>query len=470
MTTTIKYLLFFTGLSLAACKKELNVLPSTSEVDGNVIVDTKSASTVLNGVYYRFADAGTDYSGVPSLNWVDVNEGIPSTLCGTVDGFYGSDLTTFNFDPMSYTVEQHWDYGSKLVNAANGFLKNVAPVNNIPAATKKQMIAEDRFLRAFGNADLLLYYGQYYDPTSKYGIILRDEFVDANNISLPRSKVADVYTSILSDLDTAIAGLPALNTVSWYANASAAKLLKARVLINRGSSGDYDEVISLTKDIIQNGPFSLEPNTRDIFLSKGLDSKEIILGVAVYPNETYKFYQYQYYQTYVATDTLVSLLSNDPRNQWIYKDGGNPYVTINEFTKYYTGDPVNASPVPLCENSYAFRLTEAYLLEAEAITLVNGDLSQARTLLTTVMGHAGITDFSAVDAALSAAALQVLVVKEEIRNFVAENGADWLALRRLPLAAIQTIRPGIQSADNFILPIPYTETLYNNKMIQNPGY
>src|SRR3979490_37806 len=103
MTTTIKYLFFLlTGLSLTACKKELNVLPSTSEVDGNVIVDTKSASTVLNGVYYRFADAGTDYSGVPSLNWVDVNEGIPSTLCGTVDGLFGSDLTTFNFAPMSY--------------------------------------------------------------------------------------------------------------------------------------------------------------------------------------------------------------------------------------------------------------------------------------------------------------------------------------------------------------------------------
>ena len=332
------------------------------------------------------------------------------------------------------------------------------------------MIAEARFLRAFGNADLLLYYGQYHDTTSKYGIIVRTEFVDATNISLPRSTVAETYKSILADLDSAIAGLPAQNSQAWYANASAAKLLKARMLINRGTAGDYNEVISLTSDIIQNSPFTLEPNTQDIFLTKGLTSKEVILGVQPFPNETYKFYQYQYYLSYNATDSLLSLFANDPRSQSIYKDDGNPYTIVNELTKYYSDDPVNVDPIPLCEDSYAFRLSEAYLLKAEAITLSNGDLSQAKTLLETVMSHAGLTDFSEVDAAPSAAALQLLIVKEEMKNFVGENGADWFALRRLPLSAIQTIRPEVQSADNLILPIPNSETLYNNKMIQNPGY
>ena len=208
MTTKLKYLYFLIGLSLAACKKELNVLPTTSQVDGNAIVDTKSAQVVLNGVYYRLANSGTDYNGVPSINWVDVNEAIPSALCGTVDTYGGSDLTSFAFDPQSYSIGEHWSYGYKIVNSANGFLRNITPVNNIPAATKRQMIAEARFLRAFGNADLLLYYGQYHDTASKYGIIVRTEFVDATNISLPRSTVAETYKAILADLDTAIAALP----------------------------------------------------------------------------------------------------------------------------------------------------------------------------------------------------------------------------------------------------------------------
>src|SRR3984957_18269857 len=78
---TIKLLSFLLSLLvLGACKKELNVLPTTSEVDGNVIVDATSASTVLNGVYYRFADAGVDVNKVPSLLWTQVNEVLPSEL------------------------------------------------------------------------------------------------------------------------------------------------------------------------------------------------------------------------------------------------------------------------------------------------------------------------------------------------------------------------------------------------------
>ena len=466
----IKLLSFLLSLwVLSACKKELNVYPTTSEVDGKVIVDSQSASTVLNGIYYRFADAGVNKNNVPSVEWSDVNEALPSSLCGTL-----SNSSQFwdpsSFTPQSYGADFQWKYGYNIVNAANGFLKNVAPVTTIAAATKIEMTAEAKFLRAFGNTQLLLYYGQFYDVTSQYGIILRNEFVTSDNINLPRSTVGQCYTAILNDLDTAIAGLPALNAHIYYANASAAKLLKARLLINRGAAGDYDSVISLTNDIITNGPFVLEDSTKNVFLSAGFSSQEVILAVQPYPNETYKFNSYQYYLQYVATDTLVSLLTNDPRSQWMYQ-AGNYYGTMeNEFTKYYSGDPNNIAQTPLSEDSYAFRLTEAYLLESEAITLSGGSLATAKTLLETVQGHAGITDFTAINNANSAAALEVLIVEEELRNFVGENGADWFALRRLPLTTIQTIQPLLKSTDRFLLPIPYAEITENGSMVQNPGY
>jgi len=87
-----------------------------------------------------------------------------------------------------------------------------------------------------------------------------------------------------------------------------------------------------------------------------------------------------------------------------------------------------------------------------------------------VQGHAGITDFTAINNANSAAALEVLIVEEELRNFVGENGADWFALRRLPLTTIQTIQPLLKSTDRFLLPIPYAEITENGSMVQNPGY
>jgi hypothetical protein len=462
--------LLFITLFLGACNKELNVYPTTSEVDGNVIVDAKSASTLLNGVYYRFANAGVDNNGVPSLLWTGIQEVFPSELCGSLNNSSGDDgIYSFKFNATS-TLPSIWNYGYALVNAANGFLSNIDPVTTVPAATKKQMQAEAMFLRAFGNAELLLYYGQYNDMSSKYGIILRDAFVSPDNINLQRSTVADVYKSILADLDDAIANLPATNTKICYTNASAAKLLKARVLINRGAAGDYAQVISLTDDIIKNGSFVLEDNVKDIFLTKGFSSKEVILGVQPFPTENYKYQQNQYYNQYVGSSLFQSLLNNDPRNLWVYKSSTTRNGSVKQITKYYTGNPITISPTALANNCYAFRLTEAYLLEAEAITLSNGDLAKAKTLLTTVLSHAGITDFTVVNNTTTAADLQVLIVKEEVKNFFAENGADWFALRRLPFATIQTIQPAIKSVTQLILPIPMGEITTNKNMIQNPGY
>jgi hypothetical protein len=473
----IKYILAVFAISfLWSCKKELNVYPTTSEVDGNVIIDTKSASTVLNGVYYRFADAGTDYNLVPSVLWTDVNEIFPSELTGSLNNSSGDDgVYSLTLNSASYGSGLIWIYGYKLVNAANGFLKNVAPVTSIPAATKKQMIAEAKFLRAFGDAELLLYYGQYYDPSSKYGIILRDEFVTSTNINLPRSTVAQTYTAILADLEAAIPDLPAVNTTAYYANASAAKLLEARVLINRGASGDYAKVASLTDDVITNGGFKLEDNLKDIFLSKGFSSTEVIMGVQPFPTETYKYQDNQYYGQYFASDQFVTLLTGDPRNQWEYKSANTLYGPLLELTKYYSGDPDNPTQTTLSETCYAFRLTEAYLLEAEAISLSGGDLPTAKGLLKTVEGHAGVTDFSDVDAATTAQALQALIVKEEMKNFFAEGGQDWFALRRLGISgstpnvtAIQTIQPALTSVNQLILPIPNSEITTNSQIIPNP--
>ncbi len=458
------------------CKKELNVLPTTSQVDGNIIVDSKSAATALNGVYYRFANSGTDFFGRPSTAWVDVNEVLPSQLSGLCDYTGGgSDITAFTFDARSGVSDLTWSYAYSLVNAANGFLKNLDPVTSLSDAAKKQLQGEGRFLRAFGNSELLLYFAQYHDMNSDYGILLRNEFVNADNIVLPRATVAESYTSILADLDFAIENLPNLNTQIFYANKWAAKLLKARILINRGTATDYQEVIALTKDIISNSPFVLEGNVKDLFLTKAFTSTEVMLGIQPYPNASYKFPTYQTYSFYAGTLLMENIFENDPRNQWVYKQYEDPYYgygMVDALTKFYTGDPSpdNAVQSPNTEYSYAFRLTEAYLLQAEALTLSNGDLSSAKSLLKTILSHAGVTYFSVVDQAGSAAALQELIVKEEMRSFVTENGADWFALRRLPFASIQRIRPEIKSADQLILPIPYNEIIANNKIIQNPGY
>lgn len=463
-------MLVLSACMLVACKKELNIMPTDRQVDGNVIIDAKSAATVLNGVYYRFANAGTDNNGVPSIKWWQVSEILPSQICGTLENKNVDDVNGVTFTASSTVSLQKWSYGYNLVNAANGFLKNIEQVSGIVDNTKKQMQAEAKFLRAFGNADLLFHYGQYRDINSKYGVIIRNNFVSSDQINQARSTVKESYDAILADLDVAIAGLPTRNTQLSYANVWAAKLLKARVLMNRGIGSDYATVISLTDDIIKNSKFTLEGLTRDLFLVKGFQSSEVMMAVQPFPTETIKFLWYQSYVQYIASPAMLTLLKDDPRADWIFTPVVKYGDTYNMITKYYSGSVTTISATPLCGNSYAFRLTEAYLLQAEAITLSGGDLQQAKNLLKEVKGHAGVTVFTDVDGASSTAALQKLIVEENMRNFVAENGLDWLALRRLPFEEIKKFRPAIKSADFLILPVPASEFVNNDKMEQNPGY
>jgi len=456
---------------LGACNKQLNVFPTTSEVDGNMITDTKSASTALNGVYYQFAAGGADYNAVPSTTWYDVNEEIPSQLSGMLSyTFGGGGLDEHTYNAKANSIDFKWKYGYALVNAANGFLKNLAPVTAITAADKSRMTAEAKFLRAYGNAELLLYYGQFNDVSSPYGIILRNEFVRPDNIYLPRSTVAASYDSIVSDLDAAIPALPGMNSSVAYATSWAAKLLEARVLINRGSAADLAQVISLTRDIIANGPYALEASVKDVFWTKGLTSKEVILGIQPFPKQNIKWMSYISYDDFSPNDFMTSLFQGDPRAAWQIQTVANPYGPDVALTKFYPGSTASIAAAAISENSYAMRLTEAYLLEAEAITASGGSLADAKSLLKTVESHAGITDFTAVDAAATADALRLLIIEEEMKSFVGEAGQDWLAVRRLPFATMQGLLPSIKDKSLLLLPIPDAEMTANSKMKQNPNY
>lgn len=463
MKKLIIYLVFFAGATFQmSCKKELNALPTQSKVVGNVILDQKSAEIALNGVYLRFAEGGDD-RGTPSVMWSRNHEVNATWLAGYLTYPYGGGPFDENslVTATDYAVADMWSNPYLLINAANGVIEQVTalPDDKFSGSRKTEIIAEARLLRAYGHQYLLRFFSQFYDLSSNYGVMLRTEFVTTNNIAQKRSSVKESYDFILADLDEAIAKAPA-NSVNYYTNKWVAKALKARVLMIRGAAGDYAQVLTLTQDIIQNSPYQLETNVRDIFSTKGLDSKEVMFGLVPKPNQVTKeeVYIYRDEAGYLATDAFQALFVNDPRANWLIGDiAGEVGITK------YQGAKV--------EVSYALRLTEMYLLQAEAIVRSGGSLNTARTLLKTVMGHAGVTNFSAVDNAISDAALLRQIYNETVRNLSFEDGQEWSALLRLPLATVLEIKPAIVDKNHFILPIPNVEFQKNPAIgDQNPSY
>ncbi|WP_285009318.1 RagB/SusD family nutrient uptake outer membrane protein [Pedobacter faecalis] len=458
-----------------SCEKELGALPKNAKVESNTILDQATAQIALNGAYYNFANATNIKTG-----W-QMHQVLPAMFAGYLGYGFGQ-LGQEDNQNLSASGT-FWDESYRSLNAANGVLKgvNALPDNAFTGNRKKEILGEAKFIRAYSHFKLLSYYAEWYKIGSTQGVLLRDELSTLTNIAKKRSTVKESYDFILSDLDEAIANAPVTNP-NHYATKWAAMALKMRVLINRGQQGDYDEVISLADNIIQNSPFVLEPIAEDIFHKNGLASKEVILGVkpqALQPSDPYSKSR-QYWPSasalYVAKAKLKDLYANDPRQNWVIGIANPSTSSPNTFyfTKYQL---VNGTPSLLTETDYAIRLTEVYLLKAEAIVRSGGSLATAKGLVHQIQEKAGITattnniPYLSVEAANSPEALLIEIYKETSKSLVGEDGSEWMALLRLPFATVQQLKPSITSQIQYIIPVPVTEFRYNPLFgEQNTGY
>ncbi|MCD0490400.1 RagB/SusD family nutrient uptake outer membrane protein [Pedobacter sp. MC2016-14] len=477
MTTLYKYLV--AGLLLigfGACKKELSALPQNAKVDANTILDQGTAQIALNGAYYTFANATAVKTG-----W-QMHEVFPARFAGHltfgVSTGYNEDLNL-----NARTTSYYWAESYILLNSANGVIKGVTALadHKFSANRKQEILAEARFLRAYAHFKLLVFYGEWYKVESPYGVLLRDELSTLSNIAKARSSVKESYNFILADLDAVIANGPAVNP-RHYATKWAGMALKMRVLMSRGAAGDYAEVVNLANTLIQTGPYVLETNARDVFRTAGLTSKEVILGIIPQVGQEKATFSksLQYWpgasSLYAATAALNNLYANDPRQTWVIGPA-NPSTRVPNtffFTKYIAQ---STTPTLISEASYALRLTEVYLLKAEAIVRSGGSLADAKALIHTVQEKAGITsstnniNYLAVEAASTPETLLAEIYKETVKSLVAEDGQEWLALLRQPFATVRQLRHTITTQEQYILPVPRSEFMYNPSFgEQNPGY
>lgn len=460
-----------------ACKKTLNALPENAKVDANTILDQKTAEVALRGAYYLFYNIpgrGTNITCWDNHQW------LPGYYAGYIAGSTdGPDEE--NRYAEGNMVSSVWNESYATINAANGIINrlNILSDASFTDNRKEGILGEAKFLRAYSHFKILSYYGEWFKYDSRYGILIREELSNLGNIAKARSNVKDSYDFILADLDYAIKNAPVQNP-NYNATKWAAMALKMRVLMSRAQNGDYGTVISLADDIIQNSPYRLENDSKDIFRNKGLNSNEVILGIRPQPNQEnnnynlsilYSYYTGQITVTHYATKRLYDLFrTTDPRRNWVTGDAipGTETAGGHFFSKYIV---LNGKPTVVSETAYAFRLSEVHLLKAEAISRSAGSITDAKQILKLMMQHAGVTDVAFIDQIGSYDALQMEIFHEISRNLVGEDGQEWMALLRFPLATVKVLKPTVSTTTQYILPIPAQEFLTNPTIgDQNPGY
>ncbi len=194
------------------------------------------AANINNGTYQLFADLPSDDLAKP------YNDG------GTFrTEAYDRSTTIFNSDLISlYSQLYIISYRVNILDQA------FAQVPNVSAQRKSEIQAEGKFLRAWAHFKVLQLWAQpagTSSDNSHLGIVLRKE---VSTLPVARTSVADAYTFILSDLNDAIAGLPATNGI--YADVDAAKALKALVLFQMN---DLTSAVTVLNDVINSGRFTL---------------------------------------------------------------------------------------------------------------------------------------------------------------------------------------------------------------------
>ncbi|MEQ8475784.1 RagB/SusD family nutrient uptake outer membrane protein [Fulvivirga sp.] len=340
---------------------------------------------------------------------------------------------------------------------------------------KNDLIGQALFLRALFYHDLARVYG--YEPGREVNgwnlsVPLKTEptFGLSNVVDLPRSTNVEVYEQIEQDLLQAISLLsdvtPGTSAVI-FANRNAARLLLARVYLYWGRSadaanlalqviaGDGSDLVAAADyddswDDAQNAfhPESLfESELRSPDWSTVDGPNNSLHSLLMNNSGGAQF-------IIAASDELLAEIASEPTD--VRGALFNTESLGEEFTKWRA----TGGPVPFMENIPILRLSEGYLIAAEALGAGAGDV-----YLNALRTARGI--------ATPATATVDNVLRERRIEFMAE-GHRWFDLKRLgrniPKPAVSGANT-LPANDFKMLPrLPQGELNLSDELRQNPGY
>jgi len=484
----------FVVLVTPACKKELNLIPPNELVNDNAITSYDGAVSILNGMYATLAlgystSPNNFFGGSPFVN-LSTQAGV-STVGGNV--FYQLSYVSTNgaFTP-------YWQGLYSCVNAANAAIIGIEglPDNKFPSADiKQQMLAEAKTFRAWANTHLLWFFSHYWKD-DEYGILWRDELVDFDNIIKDRLSVKQSYEKILADVEEGIKYLSPYSS-SKKLSKELAKVLKAKLLLNRGWGNDYQAALALVDEVInESTTFSMESDMK-IMYKNAWDSKEVLWARYMEENSGRAYGEGTYSQSVIQRgDPLTALNQNDPSsltsffpifNSWLKEDprysetmGWARAISatgILYFCPTKLAREGRASTALMNDKftTYYFRFPELYLMQAELRARLGQSNAMSMEPINKMRSLRVNPKLPALDVPASKNELMELIFKEYCLELYMENGSEWFASVRFELSnhsMFKVLKPDAYPVDpnHYCWPIPSTETNTNSKIKPNPGY
>jgi hypothetical protein len=233
-------LLFAVVMLNNGCKKILEENPQS----GIVPSFFNSPSGVLGGISGAYNDIRSAWG----------TEGFTNEMVAGTDehlaGASASGIQLHNYNGLNGSnFGAAWGTAYTDINTLNGVLQYGQSID-LPDATRKQYLAQAKFLRAFWYFYLVQTWGD---------VPLHTTFITVPSQADSRQPVAQVYDQIIKDLNDAITDLPATPTAPFISKAASkptAQYLLAKVYLTRGwlnnTQADFVQAYTICNNIISN--------------------------------------------------------------------------------------------------------------------------------------------------------------------------------------------------------------------------
>lgn len=259
------------AFSLSSCSDFLDKLPENKvEVESVDYSKTQDMYMPVSGVYASAREkmAAWSFYGALMVRGDDVDKG--GSVTDQIEYTYASRFENDKL-PSFWALDGSWGNLYAMVSLSNSALLSLDKyAEYITSETDKnlytQYAAEIRFFRAYAYFHLVNFWGDV--PL----------LLDNQELNLFKSKKEDVVKYVYDELDFCIAHLPAIRpnesahpgAVTKYT----AETLKAKLKMY---NNEWEEVLSLTNDIIDSGKFELYPDFYQLFKIPGKLCNESLL-------------------------------------------------------------------------------------------------------------------------------------------------------------------------------------------------
>jgi hypothetical protein len=441
-------------LSFVSCKKFIEVpLPVNQTATATVFADDQTATSAINGLYssMMIQNFGMLNSGItlyPALSADELkNTNLDATISSFTENTLNSKNTVIEFD--------FWKRSFNYIYQTNAILKGLSNSNSLSIPVKNQLMGEAKFVRALCYFYLINIFGDVpYITGTDY---------EQNSVAARVAK-ANIYNNIQTELQEAINLLsndyPSTGKVR--PNKWAAVSLLARVHLYRENWPAAEQTASL---VINSGVYNLS-GLNDVFVANSSEAiwqlKPVLTFLNTADGVTFIPYNSSIKPSYVITTELLNAFeTGDQRMQSWTKSN-----TVSGVVYFYPFKYKVRSGSPVTEYNMMFRLSELYLIRAEAKTMQN-NITDAKVDLNVIRNRAGLSN----TLASSQPSLLLAIEHERQIEFFAECGHRWFDLKRTGRIdpVLGALKTNWQTSDA-LYPIPLTDIQSNPNLTQNPGY